>query len=151
MWLYRLRGSLIHTICDIVLVRRSRFWRNVGGPSLDRPSGRLRKKGVLSVLLYVWLCSDLFLEAWALLLGQVFEKTLANLVQYALLGDDKSDRFNHMLLPLGSGGVVGVNVRILIQRKRRHERRKLRELKEREGGQRVHETKRSCMRLCDYK
>jgi hypothetical protein len=73
---------------------------------------------VLPVLFYVWLCSDLFLKAWAFLLGQVFKQTLPKLVQDALFGDDKSDRFNHMLLPLGSGGVVSVNKRILSQRER---------------------------------
>ena len=72
---------------------------------------------MLSVLLYAWLCGDLFREAWAFLFGQVFKQTLPNFVQNTLLGDDKSDRFDHMLFPLGSGGVVGVNVRILSQRK----------------------------------
>jgi hypothetical protein len=151
MWLHRLRGSLIHTICDIVLARRSGFRRNVRGPPFDWSSGRLRKKGVLSVLFYAWLCGDLFREAWAFLFDQLFKQTLANLVQNALLGNDKSDRFDHMLLPLGSGGVVCVNVRILSQRKRREEGRKLRKLKKREGGQRVHKTEWSCMRLSDHK
>jgi hypothetical protein len=73
---------------------------------------------VLSILLYAWLCGDLFLEAWAFLLRQVFKKTLPKLVQNALLGDDKSDRFNHMLVPLGSGGVVGINEGIISQRER---------------------------------
>jgi len=71
---------------------------------------------VLSILFHAWLCAYLFLEAWAFLLGQVFKKTLPELVQNALLGDDKSDRFNHMLLPLGSGGVVGINEGITSQR-----------------------------------
>jgi hypothetical protein len=73
---------------------------------------------VLSILLYAWLCGDLFLEAWAFLLSQFFKKTLPKLVQDALLGDDKSDGFNHMLVPLGSGRVVGINEGIISQRER---------------------------------
>lgn len=75
-------------------------------------------ESVLSILLHVWLCGDLFLEARAFLFGQVFKETLPKLVQNALLGDDKSDRFNHMLLPLGGGGVVGINEGIISQRER---------------------------------
>ena len=113
-----LSHSLMHTIWDVVLVRRSEFRRGVRGPSLGWPTGCLRHEGVRSILLYAWLCSDLFLEAWAFLLSQVIKKTLPKLVQNALLGDDKSGRFNHMLVPLGSGGIVGINEGIISQRER---------------------------------
>jgi len=74
----------------------------------------LRWKRIFSILLYPWLRGHLFLKTWAFLLGQVFKQTLPELVQNALFRDDKSDCFDHVLFPLGSGGIVSIDERILI-------------------------------------
>ena len=116
--LYWLSLALVHSVGDVVLVWRSRFGRNVRCSSLDWPRGGLRWESELSVLFHRWLGGNLFLEAGAFPLGQFFEQTLPELVQNALFGDDESDCFDYVLFPLGSGSVVSVNERILVQGER---------------------------------